>query len=85
MATIVPEKENYTAGMSVQAIRNIGIAFGAAASGMVAAAAGLSEGVGRDVVATAMLWVYGINALFAVLALAMIIPMLVARRRTAAI
>jgi len=83
--SIVPEKENHMAGTSVQAIRNIGIAFGAAASGMVAAAAGLSEGAGRDAVAVAMSWVYGVNALFAVLALAMIIPMLVARRRTAAI
>ncbi len=80
---IVPEKENHMAGTSVQTIRNIGISFGAAASGMVAVAAGLSEGAGRD--AVAMSWVYGINALFAVLALAMIIPMLVARRRTAAI
>ncbi len=82
---IVPEKENHMAGTSVQTIRNIGISFGAAASGMVAVAAGLSEGTGRDAVAMAMSWVYGINALFAVLALAMIIPMLVARRRTAAI
>ena len=58
---------------------------GAAAGGMVAAAAGLSEGAGRDAVAMAMTWVYGINAVFAVLALAMIVPMLLARRRTAAI
>lgn len=82
---IVPEEENHMAGTSVQTVRNIGISFGAAASGMVAVAAGLSEGVGRDAVAIAMSWVYGVNALFAVLALAMIIPMLVARRRTAAI
>jgi MFS family permease len=82
---MVPEKENQMAGMSVQTIRNIGISFGAAASGMVAVAAGLSEGVGRDAVAIAMTWVYGVNALFAVLALAMIIPMFFARRRTAAI
>ncbi len=82
---IVPEKENHMAGTSVQAIRNIGIAFGAAGSGMVAAAGGLSEGVGRDTVGIAMSWVYGVNALFAVLALAMVIPMLVARRRTTAI
>lgn len=82
---IVPEEENHMAGTSVQAIRNIGISFGAAVSGMVAVAAGLSEGVGRDTVGIAMSWVYGVNALFAVLALAMVIPMLVARRRTAAI
>ena len=70
------------AGASVQAIRNIGISFGAAASGMVAAATGLTEGAGRDAVAVSMSWVYGVNAAVAVLALAMVIPMLMARRNT---
>lgn len=81
---IVPEKENHMAGTSVQAIRNIGISFGAAVSGMVAAAAGLSEGATRDAVATSMTWVCGVNALFALLALATVIPMFIARRRAAA-
>ena len=80
---IVPEKEAHRAGASVQAIRNIGISFGAAASGMVAAATGLVEGAGRDVVASSMTWVYGANAAVAVLALVMVIPMLMARRRSA--
>jgi MFS family permease len=78
---IVPEEEAHMAGASVQAIRNIGISFGAAASGMVAAAAGLAEGAERDAVAFSMTWVYGVNAAVAVLALAMVIPMLIARRR----
>lgn len=79
---IVPDKEAHMAGASVQAIRNIGISFGAAASGMVAAATGLTEGAGRDAVAVSMSWVYGVNAAVAVLALAMVIPMLMARRNT---
>ncbi|MBT5048251.1 MAG: MFS transporter [Rhodospirillaceae bacterium] len=80
---IVPETEAHMAGASVQAIRNIGISFGAAASGMVAAVTGLAEGAGREAVAFSMSWVYGANAAIAVLALAMVIPMLIARRRAA--
>ncbi len=78
---IVPESENHMAGTSVQTIRNIGISFGAAASGMVASAAGLTEDSGREVIAPAMQWVYGVNAGFAVLACLMIIPLLMARHK----
>ena len=77
---IVPESENHMAGTSVQTIRNIGISFGAAASGLVAAAAGLAEGANREVVGGAMQWVYGINAGIGILTLAMVIPLLLARR-----
>jgi MFS family permease len=77
---IVPEAENHMAGTSVQTIRNIGISFGAALSGLVAAVAGLTEGASRDIVGSAMQWVYGINAGIAVLGLAMVIPLLLARR-----
>ena len=77
---IVPEAEKHMAATSVQAIRNIAISFGAAFSGLVAAAAGLTEGAVRDVVAGAMQWVYGVNAGVAFLALAMVIPLLLARR-----
>lgn len=77
---IVPEAENHMAGTSVQTIRNIGISFGAAFSGLVAAAAGLTEDASRDTVGSAMQWVYGINAGFAVLTLAMVIPLLLVRR-----
>jgi len=77
---IVPEAENHMAGTSVQTIRNIGISFGAASAGLVAAAAGLTEGAGREIVGGAMRWVYGINAGIAVLALAVVIPLLLTRR-----
>jgi MFS family permease len=78
---IVPEAEKHMAGTSVQSIRNIGISFGAAFSGLVAAAAGLTEGASRDIVGSAMIWVYAINAGFAVLTLVMVIPLLLARRK----
>ena len=77
---IVPEAENHMAGTSVQTIRNIAISFGAAASGLVAAVAGLTEGASREIIGNAMQWVYGINAGIAVLALAVVIPLLLARR-----
>jgi len=77
---IVPEAERHMAGTSVQTIRNIGISFGAAFSGLVAAAAGLTEGASRETVGGAMQWVYSINACFAILTLAMVIPLLLARR-----
>ena len=44
---VAPEAEKHIAGTSVQAVRNIGMSFGAAASGMVAASAGLADGAGR--------------------------------------
>ena len=70
------------AGTSVQAIRNIGIAFGAAAAGMVAAVAGLVDGAPRPVVANAMEWVFGVNVMFALAALAIGIRMLLRQRPT---
>ena len=83
MLAVAPEQERHIAGTSVQTIRNIGVSFGAAASGMVAAAAGLSDSSDRAVVATAMEWVYGVNVLFAVLALLTILPLVARRRRLA--
>ena len=68
------------AGMSVQAIRNIGVSFGAAASGMVAAAAGLIDGADRVTVAFAMEWVFGVSFLASAFALAISIPLLVRQR-----
>ena len=78
---VAPEEEKHVAGTSVQTIRNIGVSFGAAASGMVAAAAGLADGASRETAATAMQWVYGANVVFAVLALLVMLPLLVRRRR----
>jgi MFS family permease len=79
---VAPEAEKHIAGTSVQAVRNIGMSFGAAASGMVAASAGLADGAGRATVASAMEWVFGVNVVFAALALAMALPLIVGRRRT---
>ncbi len=79
---VAPEAEKHIAGTSVQAVRNIGMSFGAAASGMVAASAGLADGAGRSTVASAMEWVYGVNVVFAALALAMALMLILARRRT---
>jgi len=76
---IAPESEKQTAGTSVQAVRNIGISFGAAASGMVAASAGLTDGADRATIASAMEWVFGVNVVFSGLALAIAI-LLIARR-----
>ena len=69
------------AGTSVQAIRNIGISFGAAASGTVAASAGLADGASRATVAHAMEWVFGINVVFAVAAFAIAVALLLHRRK----
>ena len=79
---VAPEEERQMAGTSVQAIRNIGIAFGAAAAGMVAAVAGLVDGAPRPVVANAMEWVFGVNVMFALAALAIGIRMLLRQRPT---
>jgi len=76
-----PEAEKHIAGTSVQTVRNIGVSFGAALSGTVAAAAGLTDAAGRETVAAAMRWVYGVNVMFAVMAVAMVVPLLVSRRR----
>ncbi|MGE0744052.1 MAG: MFS transporter [Rhodospirillales bacterium] len=78
--TAAPEAERHVAGTSVQTVRNIGVAYGAAACGMVAAAAGLIDGAPRAVVADAMQWVYRVNVVFAALSLVMV-PCLVWGKR----
>ena len=77
---VAPQAEKQMAGTSVQAVRNIGISFGAAASGMVAVSAGLIDGADRATVAFTMEWVFGVNVAFAALALAIAIPMLARQR-----
>lgn len=69
-----PDTDKQIAGTSVQTVRNIGISFGAAQAGMVAAMAGLVDGASREGVVTAMNWVYGVNIGFAILALLTVIP-----------
>ncbi len=77
------ESEKQLAGTSVQTVRNIGIAFGAAASGMIAAMAGLVDGSSREAIIFAMQWVYIVNIGFAVLALLMVIPIFLNRESAA--
>ncbi len=74
---VAPESERQIAGTSVQAVRNIGIAFGAAASGTVAVSAGLADGAERATVAFAMKAVFGVNVIFALIGLMIAIRMLV--------
>jgi MFS family permease len=78
----VPDAEKHIAGTSVQTMRTLGISFGAAASGMIAVAAGLvADTVSRDDLANAMNWVYGINVGFGVLTLLSLFPFLAGYRR----
>jgi MFS family permease len=74
-----PEAEKQIAGTSVQAVRNIGISFGAAAAGMVAAAAGLVDGADRATVAFSMEWVFGACLAASALALVLAVPLLLRR------
>lgn len=75
MAVASP-KERGIAGASVQAIRNIGISFGAAASGMVAASAGLTDTASRETIAHAMQWVFSVNVIFGLAAGAIALRMM---------
>ena len=78
----VPDSEKHIAGTSVQTMRTLGISFGAAASGLIAVAAGLvTDDVPHAVLADAMGWVYGINTLFALLTLLSLLPFLAGYRR----
>ena len=77
--TAAAETDKQLAGISVQTVRNIGISFGAALTGMVAAMAGLTDDAGRALVVDAMHWVYTVNIGFAVLALLAVIPIFLRR------
>lgn len=55
-------EESVTAS-SIPTIRSLGVAFGAAAAGLVANAAGLAAGIAPQSVARAIPWVYGAAAL----------------------
>ena len=67
------------AGISVQTVRNIGISFGAALIGMVAAMSGLTDNSGVAELVHAMHWVYGVSIGFSVLALLAVIPVFIHR------
>jgi MFS family permease len=57
MAAARPGEESQTAS-SIPTIQSLGIAFGAAAAGLVANAAGLAMGIAPETVASAASWVY---------------------------
>ena len=71
MAAAQPGEESQTAS-AIPTIQSLGIAFGAAAAGLVANAAGLAMGVAPETVAAATSWVYLLSlippAIMAVLA-----------------
>ncbi len=72
-----PDDQKQLAGSSVQTIRNMGMSFGAAVAGTVAVSAGLTDGAPKPVVAKAMHWVYGVNTLIGVAAIAIALLVLI--------
>lgn len=77
-----PEEDRHIAGTATQSMRTLGIAFGAAVSGVIGVAAGMtSDTVARDVVADAMHWVYWVNVVWAVLTFVCVVPFLAGYRR----
>ena len=57
-----PDQAQLTAS-AAPAMRSIGIAYGAAMAGLIANAAGLSEGTSPEIVRNALPWVFGFGAL----------------------
>ena len=78
----VPPEEKSIAGISVQSMRTLGISFGAATTGLIAAAAGLTHAAEPATVARAVEWVHGANIIVGLLALGAIIPMVLKARPT---
>ena len=62
LAAADPDQAQVTAS-AAPAMRSIGIAYGAAMAGLIANAAGLSEGTSPEIVSVALPWVFGIGAL----------------------
>ena len=60
-------EEAITAG-SMPTIRSLGVAFGAAAAGLVANSAGLDEGMSKETVYRVAAWVLGFTALIPAIA-----------------
>ena len=78
----VPPDEKGIAGSSTQAIRTMGVAFGAATAGLVAVAGGLQGTTPTvETVAPAMQWVYGIDVIVAATGLLIAVGMVVATKR----
>lgn len=78
----VPADEKGIAGSSTQAIRTMGVAFGAAAAGLIAVAGGLSSTTPTvETVAPAMQWVYGADVVVAAASLIIAVGMVAATKR----
>jgi hypothetical protein len=78
----VPDSEKSIAGSSTQAIRTMGVAFGAATAGLVAVVGGLSSSTPTvETVAPAMQWVYGTDVVVAAAGLIIAVGMVVATKR----
>ena len=78
------DDERHIAGAAVQTIRTVAFAFGAALAGLIATIAGLGQVPEPAILARAMNWVYGINVIFAVLALGVTVPLCIQARRVIA-
>ena len=61
--SVAREGEEGVTASSMPTVRSIGVAFGAAAAGLIANSAGLEEGVDRDTLAHVALWVLGATAI----------------------
>jgi MFS family permease len=78
---IAAPQERVMAGSTIQAVRNVGISFGAATAGWTAVAAGLtSTTMSHDAVARAMSWVYEGDVAVCVLMLLATIPLIMLDR-----
>ena len=75
MSAALPGEEAVTAS-SLQSCRSLGIAFGFGAAGLVANLAGVGAGATRDVVQSAMTWIYTVDILPPALAALFVIRML---------
>jgi len=78
------DDERHIAGAAIQTIRTVAFSFGAALAGLIATIAGLGQVPEPVILAHAMNWVYGINVIFAVLALLVTVPLCIQARRVIA-
>jgi len=78
----VPDAEKAIAGSSTQAIRTMGVAFGAALAGLVAVAGGLNSATPSvESVASSMQWVYGTSVIVALSSLIITVGLIVTTKR----
>jgi len=61
--SVAREGEEGVTASSMPTVRSIGVAFGAAAAGLIANSAGLEEGADRETLAHVALWVLGATAI----------------------